>query len=433
MFGRKPRVKPLEQVGRELDALRAQGIVRVFFVDDNLIGNRPACKSLLRFLKDYQARHNYRFSFGTEASLNMAQDTELLELLRDAGFGWVFIGIESPDPASLKETLKTQNLQHDILDSIRRIYAYGIEVMAGFIIGFDNDTADTFEAQYQLITASGIQAAMVGLLLALPKTPLYERLEKAGRLRPHEHDADNSKLGSNVVPLRMDYDAMVDGYRALYQRLTTDENIALRIRNQLRQLGRPVYTGGYSPREGLAIVARLFFKGIVPGGLSRIALFLRTFPWRQPSHLAMWASDWITGLSMQGYVKHHFAAANAEQPLLERRVAAVRSALARYLEAGKVTLSFRQPDVTLSMQALLDGKFFRRAGRRLERLLKHTGARLTLRIDALPTQHHAHLTALLSRLTRYGDRVSIVVDERLRSLVHIDSSMFNLVLAAPKG
>jgi radical SAM superfamily enzyme YgiQ (UPF0313 family) len=432
MFGRKPRVKPLEQVGLELDALRKQGVVRVFFVDDNLIGNRPACKKLLQFLKEYQDKHNYRFSFGTEASLNMAADTELLKLFRDAGFGWVFIGIESPDPASLKETLKTQNMNQDILGSIAKIYSFGIEVLAGFIIGFDNDTIETFEAQYTFITASGIQAAMVGLLHALPKTPLYERLEKAGRLRPFEHDQDNSKLGTNVLPLQMDYDAMVDGYRTLYQRLTTDENIALRMRNKIRQMGPPVFTGGFTQREGLAILGRLFFKGIVPGGISRIALFLGTFPLRRPELLALWVSDWITGLSMQGYVKQHFAAANADQGVIERRVAAVRRALAGYLEAGKVTLSFRQPDLALSMKALVDGRFFQRAAPGLERLLKHTRARLTLRIDALPAQQQEHLSLMLSRLARYGDRVSIIVDEKVRSLIRIDSSVFNLVLAGPE-
>ena len=273
---------------------------------------------------------------------------------------------------------------------------------------------------------------MVGLLHALPKTPLYERLEKAGRLRPFEHDQDNSKLGTNVLPLQMDYDEMVDGYRTLYQRLTTDENIALRMRNKIRQMGPPVFTGGFTQREGLAILARLFFKGIVPGGISRIALFLGTFPLRRPELLALWVSDWITGLSMQGYVKQHFAAANADQGVIERRVAAVRRALAGYLEAGKVTLSFRQPDLALSMKALVDGRFFQRAAPGLERLLKHTRARLTLRIDAMPAQQQEHLSLMLSRLARYGDRVSIIVDEKVRSLIRIDSSVFNLVLARPE-
>src|SRR4029453_19548729 len=155
MFGRKPRVKSLEQVGRELDELRRLKVHSAFFVDDNLIGNLPVAKKLLAFLKEYQDKHNYKFSFGTEASLNMAQHKDLLQLFRDAHFGWVFIGIESTDPKSLKETLKTQNLHDDILTSVRRIYSYGIDVMAGFIIGFDHNSLDTFEQQHHLLPAAG--------------------------------------------------------------------------------------------------------------------------------------------------------------------------------------------------------------------------------------------------------------------------------------
>ena len=154
----------LEQVGRELDELRRLGVRGAFFVDDNLIGNLPRAKKLLRYLKEYQEKHRYRFSFGTEASLNMAQHPDLLKLFRAANFGWVFIGIESTDPASLKETLKTQNLHEDILTSVRRIYSHGVEVLAGFIIGFDHDAEDTFEQQYRFITDAGIQSAMIGLL-----------------------------------------------------------------------------------------------------------------------------------------------------------------------------------------------------------------------------------------------------------------------------
>ena len=205
MFGRKPRVKNLEQIGRELDELRRFNVRSAFFVDDNLIGNLPMARKLLQYLKEYQEKHNYWFSFGTEATLNMAQHEDLLELFRAANFSWVFIGIESPDPASLKETLKTQNLHEDILTSLRRIYSYGIDVLAGFIIGFDNDTLDSFEHQYRFITDAGIQSAMIGLLTALPKTPLYERLEKEGRLSPLEHASDNTRPGTNVIPKGMPY------------------------------------------------------------------------------------------------------------------------------------------------------------------------------------------------------------------------------------
>ncbi|HEX9653423.1 MAG TPA: radical SAM protein, partial [bacterium] len=200
MFGRKPRTKSLAQVGAELDLLRKLDVKNVFFVDDNLIGNKRLAKELMVFLKDYQQQHDYRFHFGTEASLNLAHDDELLRAFRQANFEWVFIGIESPDEESLKETRKMQNTRQNILSSVRKIYEHGIEILAGFIIGFDNDTKDTFEKQFQFITKSGIQAAMVGLLTAAPKTPLYERLQKEGRLIPNANNSDNTKLFTNVIP-----------------------------------------------------------------------------------------------------------------------------------------------------------------------------------------------------------------------------------------
>jgi len=243
MFGRKPRHKTLEQVERELDELRLAGARNVFFVDDNLIGNRKVAKALLEWLVGYQARQKEPLRLGTEASINLAQDPELLGLMRAAGFGWVFVGIESPDPATLKAANKSQNTHEDVLTSIRRIYGAGIDVLGGFIVGFDEDTLATFDAQYRFIMKSGIQAAMVGLLTALPRTPLYERLEREGRLRPTTDEGDNTKLATNVVPKRMQYDAMVEAYKRLYQRLFTDRSIALRIRNKLRYLRDPVYAG----------------------------------------------------------------------------------------------------------------------------------------------------------------------------------------------
>ena len=325
MFGRKPRVKNHEQVGRELDALRAAGMRSVFFVDDNLIGNVPQAKSLLRFLADYQQKHDYDFSFGTEASLNLAQNRELLELFRAANFGWVFIGIESTDPESLKETLKTQNLAEDTLTSIRRIYAHDIDVLAGFIIGFDNDTMKTFETQYQFITDSGIQSAMIGLLTAMPRTPLYERLQKEGRLDETEDSAENTRGRTNVVPKNMTLDAMTQGYRALYARLLTDAEIARRIRNKVRYLRAPRYRSGYSAADRAGILARLIFKGILPGGPARIAHFLRTLPIFAPARIPLVISDWIIGLSMRDYAERNLSVTHgpAEPRLPDPRFAPV--------------------------------------------------------------------------------------------------------------
>jgi len=431
MFGRKPRVKSMEQVGRELDALRHAGIRNVFFVDDNLIGNLPVAKKLLQFLKDYQEQHQYWFSFGTEASLNMAQHRDLLELFRAANFGWVFIGIESTDPESLKETLKTQNLHEDILTSIRRIYSYGIEVLAGFIIGFDHDTMDTFEHQYQFITDAGIQAAMIGLLTALPKTPLYDRLKREGRLNTLEHASENTRPSTNVVPKLMPYDAMVDAYIELYRRLLRDREIALRLRNKLRYLSAPNYRGGYPLSKGVQIVWRLIWNGILPGGPSRIWHFLTTVPFRRPSAIATVVSDWITALSMREFAERRLLPHTAHATI-EADAESVGAAVEPYLSQGKITLSLRpgeNPHLSVRLRELLDGAVFKRAAPHLEAFLQHQRASLTLRIDAFHAQQLPPFQRLLRRLARYGDRVSIVIDERLRAGVPVDSSVFHLVLA----
>jgi radical SAM superfamily enzyme YgiQ (UPF0313 family) len=317
MFGRRPRVKSLEQVGRELDALRAQRVRRVFFVDDNLIGNRPQVKLLLAFLEEYQARHGYRFSFGTEASLNLARDDDLLRLFRAANFTWVFIGIETTDEESLKETKKTQNTGGDILADVRRVYASGIDVLAGFIVGFDNDTLATFDRQREFIMASGIQSAMIGLLHALPRTPLYERLQREGRIREFGEDCDNTGAGTNVVPKRMDYGEMVARYEALYHDLLTDDAIGERVRNKRRHMCGPLYGGGFTTRETTQIVWRLLLRGILPGGPRRWRAFARSMPWGSPADIPWVVSDWIIALSMADFARRRLA------PVAKRSAAAL--------------------------------------------------------------------------------------------------------------
>ena len=230
-----------------------------------------------------------------------------MQLMREAHFGWVFIGIETPDEAALKLTRKMQNMSTDILGSLRRIYAHGIDVLAGFIVGFDTDTLETFERQRRFILDSGIQAAMVGLLTALPRTPLYERLQREGRLIDRADDTDNTRPGTNIVPLNMEYHAMVDAYQALYRALLTDAGIARRIRNKMRWLRAPVYRGEYTVGQRLSILAHLLVRGILPGGPSRWMAFLSTLP-RSPRQFPAVIADWITGLSMREYVWRRFGA-----------------------------------------------------------------------------------------------------------------------------
>jgi radical SAM superfamily enzyme YgiQ (UPF0313 family) len=431
MFGRKPRMKSLPQVGAELDALRAAGVRRVFFVDDNLIGNPKQAKELLRFLRSYQERHGYEFSFGTEASLNMAQDAELLDLFREANFGWVFIGIESPDPESLKETKKIQNLHEDILTSVRRIYAHGIDVLAGFIIGFDHDTRETFERQYRFITDAGIQSAMIGLLMALPKTPLYERLQAEGRLVEGEATCDNTARGTNIVPRNMTSEAMSNDFEALYRRLLSDGEIALRIRNKLRYLREPRYSSGYSTAERLGIVGRLLARGILRGGPRRAWHFARTFPLFAPGRIPLVVSEWITALSMREFAELHlFTGPTSDR--LERRVNHVRAALADEVSQGSVTLDLQPAPaqrVTLAIRGDASRRNLRRAGARLARLLGDTRASLTLHIHGAHGPGLDELRHLLARLRRYGDRVSVVLDDGMLGRLPVDSSVFQVPMA----
>jgi len=214
IYGRVPRTKSNEQVLAELDALfrigwRGTG----FVVDDNFIGNKRNVKRLLPVLADWSERHGRPFSFITEASVNLAEDDELLDGMRRAHFRRVFLGIETPVEASLKEAQKGQNMRRNLLDSVRKIQSYGMEVMAGFIVGFDNDPDDIFERQIEFIRESAIPLAMVGLLTALPDTQLWRRLDREGRLLL-ESTGNNTDGSLNFVP-KMDAARLVEGYKSI--------------------------------------------------------------------------------------------------------------------------------------------------------------------------------------------------------------------------
>ena len=436
MFGRKPRHKSLEQIGRELDILREEGVRKIFFVDDNLIGNLKVAKILLRFLIEYQERHRYAFSFGTEASLNLAQDEELMELFRAAHFRWTFIGIESPDEASLRETRKVQNMRENPLTAVQRIHAHGIEVLAGFIVGFDNDTVVTFERQYEFIVRSGIQTAMIGLLNAMPRTPLYERLRAAGRLREEDSGGDNTKLDTNVMPLGMSRDELIGGYRRLHERLLEDGAIARRIINKNRYLGRARGAMEYGAGASLHILARLLARGILQGGAARPWHFLRSLPWLRPWQVPSTVGDWIAGLSMQDYARRHFAAVSQDNPALwNTRLARLTQALRR-CGAGKVTVRHRTGDCGTPVLALslcaVPNRRVRHAARHLRALLNDTSARLSLRFEEIHAADIPRLRRLLNRLTHFADQVSIEAGT-LHGLISLNAWPFQLRLPAATG
>lgn len=221
LFGHKSRTKSPTQLLAELDAAYATGYRgSLFIVDDNFIGNRAAVKRLMKVLIPWQREHGYPFSFSTEASLNLADDRELLDQLVRAGFSMVFLGIESPVAESLQAAGKQQNLRRDTRERVRVIQEAGIEVTGGFIIGFDSDPPSIFDQQIRFIQELAIPTAMVGLLMALPNTRLYERLEQEGRIISQSNGNNTHQSVVNFVP-KMPAATLDAGYHRVMQSVYT--------------------------------------------------------------------------------------------------------------------------------------------------------------------------------------------------------------------
>lgn len=235
MNGRVPRTKTPGQVISELQAIYDRGYRgMVFFVDDNFIGNKGKTKVLLRHVIEWQQARDYPFYFFTESSINLAQDEELMALMSEAYFRNVFVGIETPDRESLKSCGKLQNVDIDLVESINLIHQHGMQVMGGFILGFDNDTDDTFNVMIEYIQETGIVTAMVGLLNAIPGTRLWDRMNDEGRLLPGGN-GENTDAVTNVNPL-MGMNTLVDGYIHVLKTIYHPRNYYKRIETLLDHL-----------------------------------------------------------------------------------------------------------------------------------------------------------------------------------------------------
>jgi len=411
MFGRKPRYKPVAAIERELEALRSLGARKVFFVDDNFIGNKAKAKETLRFLAGYQARHGRSLRFGTEASLNLADDPELLELFRAAGFEWAFLGLETPDPEALREAAKTQNLSGDMLGAVRRIHAAGIDILAGFIVGFDRDTPKAFDVQRRFIHQSGIMVAMVGLLTALPKTPLYERLKKEGRLVAGAASGDNTNARTNIVPKGMTAAQMSAGYKRLYAELLGDRAIAGRIRNKLAHFGAPPPLARETFGEAARILWRLLRHGIAPGGLPRAWHFARSLPLARPRLLPLAVNDWIAALAMKSYAQRHLL--GSARPALSPQLAfdRLRRRLRRWRRRGAVRLRLHGQALMVRVPGHLDRPLARALARALRAALERSQARLVVAVEAAAG---AELERLSQALAHYGERARIVLGRAKR-------------------
>jgi radical SAM superfamily enzyme YgiQ (UPF0313 family) len=249
LYGRVPRAKTNEQMLAELDALYRSGYRgHVDFVDDNLIGNKKALKRLLPDIIAWQKARRYPFKFSTEASLNLADDVQLLLMMREANFFAIFVGIESPDTETLIAAQKKQNTRRSLAASVHKIYEAGMFVIAGFIVGFDTERGRVAENMTECIAATGIPACMVGLLTALPNTQLTRRLEQERRLLPLELNAgDQCTAGLNFVTLRPRREVLQD-YKDVLSEIYRAETFFQRARLLGRTLDLPRHPSGFSWR-----------------------------------------------------------------------------------------------------------------------------------------------------------------------------------------
>ena len=239
IYGRIPRTKSNQQVIAEFDALKQLGWRGpLFIVDDNFIGNKKNVRLLLPAIIEWQKKNGYPFSLLTEASVNLADDDDLLAAMKDAGFRRVFLGIETPVEESLKEAQKSQN-RGNLLDSVRKIQSHGMEVMAGFIVGFDNDPEDIFERQIEFIRESAIPLAMVGMLNALPDTQLWKRLEREGRLLGADATGNNTIATVNFIP-KMDVETLVAGYQRIMRTIYKPSEYYRRALDSLQRVPQDI-------------------------------------------------------------------------------------------------------------------------------------------------------------------------------------------------
>ena len=235
LCGRAPRTKDKDQIIRELESVYASGFRgQVFFVDDNFIGNKKKLKEeILPAIIEWMTRRRQPFTFNTQASIELSDHEDLMQFMVEAGFDVVFIGIETPHEQSLAECSKLQNKNRGLLASVRNIQNSGLEVQGGFIVGFDNDPPTIFDTQIRFIQKSGVVTAMVGILIALPRTQLYERLKKEQRLLK-ETSGNKTDFSTNFIP-KMDYDLLISSYKKVLSTLYSPRHFYERVRTFLRE------------------------------------------------------------------------------------------------------------------------------------------------------------------------------------------------------
>ena len=261
MNGRTPRLKAPEQFVGELDSLYKFGWRgNIFVVDDNFIGNKVRVKKMLPFLIEWQKKHKYPFVLTTEASTDLAGDDELMQLMSVANFHKVFLGIETPNIDSLKECGKYQNTTLSLEEAVHKIQSKGMQVMGGFIVGFDNDTDSIFEAQIKFIQKVGVVTAMVGLLNVLPQTRLWHRLKDEGRLLG-QTSGENTDGQLNFIP-KMTRESLVEGYQKILATIYSPQQYYARINTFIKNF-KPRAKNRIKFEEFMAAIKSVWSIGIL--------------------------------------------------------------------------------------------------------------------------------------------------------------------------
>ncbi len=297
LLGRNPRTKNPEQVMNELDAIRATGFGgMVFFVEDNFIGKKKDVRELLPHVEKWQKDNRWPFEFYTEASLNLAEDSPLMEGMTAAGFRMVFVGLESVSPEALKETKKNQNVNGDMLDRVHKILGHGLEVLGGFIVGFDSDGPDIFDRQVEFIQKAGVPTAMLGVLQALPNTPLETRMRAEGRLQDMPRPQD--QFGRANFRTALPAPVLLAGFRRALESLYEPRAYFGRVREMMRLRRRLPSTRKTEPILFWWALRAIFAQGF-------LAPYRRDY-WRFLRDVWRWDRTRIIDAMRHAVPGHHF-------------------------------------------------------------------------------------------------------------------------------